>query len=106
MSDREEDSEGSDQEGSDALVLEGSQELDQEILARLGRIFEETLSLPVPPPEQDIIDTGLLDSLALVTLLFEIEQEFGLQIPLESLDIDDFRSLAGIARLLTKAATP
>jgi acyl carrier protein len=85
---------------------EGAEGPDQEVLARLGRIFEESLSLPAPPPEQDIIDTGLLDSLMLVTLLFEIEQQFGLQIPLESLDIDDFRSLAGIARLLTKATAP
>lgn len=69
-------------------------------MARLARLFEETLSMPAPPPEEDIIETGLLDSLGLVTLLFEIEQEFGLQIPLESLEIDDFRSLAGIARLL------
>ena len=37
-----------------------------------------------------------------MTLLFEVEQEFGLQIPLESLEIDDFRSLTGIAQLLAK----
>jgi D-alanine--poly(phosphoribitol) ligase subunit 2 len=85
---------------------EGSESSDQAIVARLGRIFEESLSLPAPAPAQDIIETGLLDSLALVTLLFEIEQEFGLQIPLESLDIDDFRNLEGIALLLTKAGTP
>jgi acyl carrier protein len=85
---------------------EGGEGPDQEVLARLGRIFEESLSLPAPAAEQDIIDSRLLDSLALVTLLFEIEQEFGLQIPLESLDIDDFRSLADIARLLSKAAAP
>ncbi len=82
---------------------DGSEEgPSQEVLARLARIFEESLSLPAPAPHEDIIETGLLDSLALVTLLFEVEQEFGLQIPLESLDIDDFRSLTGIAQLLAK----
>jgi len=73
---------------------------DREIVARLGRIFEEALSLPAPAPDEDIVESGLLDSLALVTLLFEIEQQFGFEIPLESLEIDDFRSVAGIARLL------
>lgn len=72
---------------------------------RLARLFEETLNMPAPPAQQDIIETGLLDSLGLVTLLFEIEQEFGLQIPLESLEVDDFRSLAGIARLLTSSVS-
>jgi acyl carrier protein len=79
----------------------------EETLARLARLFEETLNMPAPAPDEDIIETGLLDSLGLVTLLFEIEQEYGLQIPLESLDIDDFRSLGGIARLLTsKVSAP
>ena len=104
MADQGEGLAGPNQAGSGTPGQEGAEDLDQETLVRLGRIFEEALSLPAPAPEQDIIETGLLDSLALVTLLFEIEQQFGLQIPLESLDIDDFRSLAGIALLLTKAA--
>ncbi|MFI5009067.1 MAG: acyl carrier protein [Solirubrobacterales bacterium] len=81
----------------------GAEDPGQEIPARLKRLFEETLNIPAPAPEEDIIERGILDSLGLVTLLFEIEQEFGLQIPLESLEIDDFRSLAGIARLLTSS---
>jgi acyl carrier protein len=86
------------------LVTE-PREPDEQIMARLRRIFEESLSLPPPDPEVDMIETGLLDSLVLVTLLFEIEQEFGLQIPLESLEVEDFRSLGGIVRLLSKAAS-
>ncbi len=78
---------------------------EENIVGRLGRIFEESLSMSAPAPDVDIIEAGLLDSLALVTLLFEIEREFGLEIPLESLEIDDFRSIAGIAQLLSKAAS-
>ncbi len=70
---------------------------DQEIVARVQRIFEEVLNLSAPAADTDIIEAGLLDSLALVTLLFEVEQEFGVEIPLESLEIDDFRSLERIA---------
>jgi D-alanine--poly(phosphoribitol) ligase subunit 2 len=75
---------------------------EAEIVAVIERIFEETLSISAPGPEVDIIDAALLDSLGLVTLLFEIEQELGLQIPLESLEVDDLRSIRLIARLLLR----
>lgn len=70
---------------------------DQAIVSRIERIFEEVLNISVPTPQTDIIEGALLDSLALVTLVFEVEQEFGLQIPLEALEIDDFRSIESIA---------
>ncbi len=73
---------------------------DQAIVSRIQRIFEEVLSISSPAPQTDIIEAQLLDSLTLVTLLFEVEQEFGLQIPLESLEIDDFRSIERIARFV------
>jgi acyl carrier protein len=73
---------------------------EAEIVARIQNIFEQTLNIAAPAPETDIIETALLDSLALVTLLFGIEEEFGTQIPLESLEIDDFRTIERIARLI------
>jgi acyl carrier protein len=75
---------------------------DQETVSRIQRIFEEVLSLPAPKPQTDIVEAALLDSLALVTLLFEIEQEFQMEIPLESLEIDDFRSIESIARFIAR----
>jgi acyl carrier protein len=77
---------------------------EAEIVARIQRIFEDTLNVSAPAPETDIIESALLDSLALVTLLFGIEEEFATQIPLESLEIDDFRTVARIARLIGAAA--
>ena len=74
---------------------------DPALVSRIQSLFEEALSIPAPAPDADIIDGGLLDSLALVTLLFEIEVEFGVQIPLDSLEIDDFRTIERIARFVT-----
>ena len=73
---------------------------DNEIVSRIGRIFDESLGIAPPEPDIDIIDSALLDSLGLVTLLFGIEQEFGVEIALESLEIDDFRTIASIAELI------
>ena len=70
---------------------------DQAIVTRVQRIFDEVLNISVPSPQTDIIEGALLDSLALVTLVFEVEQEFDLQIPLEALEIDDFQSIDSIA---------
>jgi len=38
--------------------------------------------------------------LTLVQLLFDLERRFGVKIPLEELEIDDFRSINSIARLV------
>ena len=70
-------------------------------VARAQRVFEDALHVAAPGPDVDIIEAGLIDSLGLVTLLFELEQEFDVQLPLETLDVDDFRTLANIAQTLT-----
>ena len=73
---------------------------EQEITARIQRIFEETFDVSAPAPQTDIIEAGLLDSLGLLTLLFEIELRFGTEMPLESLEIDDFCTIENIAQLI------
>jgi acyl carrier protein len=75
---------------------------EAEVVAIIERIFSETLSITPPGQDVDIIDAALLDSLGLVTLLFEIEQELGLQMPLESLEVDDLRSIGLIAQLIVR----
>jgi D-alanine--poly(phosphoribitol) ligase subunit 2 len=73
---------------------------EAEVVAIIERIFNDTLSISPPAPEVDIIEAALLDSLGLVTLLFEIEQELSVQMPLDTLEVDDFRSIGQIARLV------
>jgi methoxymalonate biosynthesis acyl carrier protein len=76
---------------------------DPVAIARIQALFQDALNIPAPAPDADIIDGGLLDSLALVTLLFEMEVEFGVQIPLDSLEIEDFRTIDRIAALVATA---
>jgi methoxymalonate biosynthesis acyl carrier protein len=65
-------------------------------------IFAQTLNIQVPSDETDLIDGGLLDSLALVELVVEVEQRFGVTIPFDTLDIDDFRSVNSIGGVIEK----
>jgi D-alanine--poly(phosphoribitol) ligase subunit 2 len=78
---------------SEAASLEGE----------VRRLFREVLALDVPSADTDLIESGLLDSLALVEMLFELEQRFGVELALEELDVDSFRTTGRIADLVAKA---
>ncbi len=71
---------------------------EQSDIARAQRVFEEALNVAAPDPDVDIIKSGLIDSLGLVTLLFELEREFDVRVPLESLDVEDFRTIGNLVR--------
>jgi acyl carrier protein len=73
------------------------------MIGRIQRLFRDSTSVEVPSVDTDLIDGGLLDSLALVVLLYDIEQEFELELPLDELEIDDFRTLAGIADFVARS---
>lgn len=73
---------------------------------RIERIFRDSLSIEVPSPTTDIIATGLLDSLGLVTLLFELEQQFAITIDTETLDLDALSTVQGIADLVEGLTAP
>jgi acyl carrier protein len=45
-----------------------------------------------------------MDSLALVSVIMELETTFGISIPFEKLEIDNFRTLDGITQFIAKEA--
>lgn len=73
------------------------------IEGRVSRIFSDALGIDVPSPDTDVIERGLLDSLALVELLFAIEREFNVEIVLEQLEIESFRSIRSIAEFVGRS---
>ncbi len=64
---------------------------------QIMRIFSEKLYINVAGSDTDLIDGGVLDSSVFVELLFHLEQDFGLEVALEHLEIDNFRSVRRIA---------
>jgi acyl carrier protein len=59
-----------------------------------------------PSPDKDLIESGTIDSLTFVELLTRLEQEFSIRIPLDDLDLDQFRSIARISDFIqTKLPT-
>jgi acyl carrier protein len=70
---------------------------------QLEEMFREVVNVAVPP-EADLIESGLIDSLALVELLFAIEQRFGVDLAAEELDIESFRTIDSLAAAIVEAA--
>jgi len=55
------------------------------------------MHLQVPSLDTDLINTGLVDSLMFVGFLAQLEQEFGIQLSLQDLELDRFRTVTRIA---------
>ena len=73
---------------------------DSMTLERVRRLILESLNVVVSTDDTDLIDSGLIDSLALITIIAEIEQEFRLELPLDDLDVEQFRSVRRIAEFV------
>ncbi len=67
---------------------------------QISEIIREALQVEVPASDSDLIDLGLLDSLAIVSLIAEIELAFGFELPLDDFDVEHFRTVERIAAFL------
>jgi acyl carrier protein len=74
-----------------------------ELEERVRRILRERMNVEEPDVTADLFSSGALDSLALVELLLAIGDEFGVEIAIEELELEDFRSIRSIATLLQRA---
>jgi acyl carrier protein len=74
-----------------------------ELEGRVQRILRERMNVEEPDVTADLFASGALDSLSLVELLLAIGDEFGVEIPIEELELEDFRSIRSIATRLLRA---
>ena len=79
---------------------------DPDTTERLRDVLVRGLHTEPASVETDLIDSGLLDSLALVELLFAIEQEFGVTLDLAEFDIDNFRTIRRIGETIESLLIP
>jgi acyl carrier protein len=74
-----------------------------DIPGRIQGLFIRVLNTEISSPDEDIIESGLLDSLGLIELLSELEHEFGIVVDLAELETDDFRTVSSITELVMRA---
>jgi acyl carrier protein len=73
----------------------------RELSAQVADVVSERAGIDVPDTSTDLLDAGLLDSLALVTLIVALEETFGVQLPLDDFDVDHFRSIDAMSDFLS-----
>jgi D-alanine--poly(phosphoribitol) ligase subunit 2 len=71
--------------------------------ARVTGLINERLDMIIDDVDLDLFATGLLDSLAFVTLLQAIEEEFGITIGVDDIDLDTFRSISSIVSFVSNS---
>jgi acyl carrier protein len=67
------------------------------LASRIAELFTRQIHVEVPSPNTDLFEAGILDSMAFVEVVTLLEQEFGIKVSLEDLEIENFRSIAKIA---------
>jgi D-alanine--poly(phosphoribitol) ligase subunit 2 len=72
--------------------------LQQEIM----RIFVERFETRIEPSDVDLLEIGLVDSVKIVELVLELEQRFGVSLPFEELEIEDFRTVPRLAERIAR----
>jgi acyl carrier protein len=73
-----------------------------ETTTTICELFAAHLAIEVPAIEADLIESGLLDSLAVVDLLMQLERSFGFTVVMDDLDIEDFRTVERIAAYVAR----
>jgi acyl carrier protein len=73
---------------------------------RIARLLLEKLHVEVPSREMNLVETGILDSLGFVALLVSLEEEFGVQVIPDDLDLSHFGSIERIARFVRDHEAP
>jgi acyl carrier protein len=73
-----------------------------------GQLEEPARLLGIPlddlEPDFDLVGSGAVDSMRFVELLGSIEQEFGLQIDLDGVDIEKVTRVGGLTEVVLAAA--
>lgn len=75
------------------------------LVGDIRTVLRDHLTVMVDSPEVDLLEAGLIDSIGLVELILQLEDRFGVSLPMDTLEIDDFRSINKIADLITRLTT-
>ncbi len=74
-----------------------------DLAAEIGRLIRQNLGVNAGAAlDEDLIASGVLDSLTLIQLLADMEPHFSVTLPLEDLEIEEVRSVALLARLVAR----
>ncbi len=71
-----------------------------ELHNKITKLLLDRVHVEAPSIETDLMETGLLDSLTLVELMTSLEEEFGISISFDEIELDNFRSVKRISEFV------
>lgn len=71
---------------------------------KILEILLECCDAGITSPETDLLEGRIVDSLKIVDLVLALEQRFGVCLPFEELEIEDFRTVTRIAERVATAS--
>jgi acyl carrier protein len=80
------------------------QELEK-LRTGIFEIFVESFDTRLASGEVDLIEERLVDSVRLVDLVLQIELRFGVALPFEELEIEDFRTVSRLVDRIARATS-
>ncbi|NYZ17972.1 hypothetical protein HL658_35990 [Azospirillum sp. RWY-5-1] len=70
-----------------------TQDLDHALVG----LFETDLNVAVPSADTDLLEGGLLNSVTFVELVMLLEERFGVTVPIDDIEVEQFRTIHQIA---------
>src|SRR5690348_9586027 len=83
----------------------GRQDEIASLAEQIRALIQEKLLADPGSPTEDLVATGVVDSLSLIQLLVHVEERFAVTIPLTELELDDIRSVTSLAHLIANRKT-
>lgn len=77
----------------------------EDVIARISEILRSTTGEPIDSPDTNLLEAGILDSLALVDIVMQIETAFSVQISFDELELEDIESVRSLARVVKNAGS-
>src|SRR5262245_39227660 len=69
---------------------------------QITHLLSEKVHIEAQSVEMDLMESGLLDSLTLVELMASLEEQFGIHISFDEIEIDNFRSVKRITEFVNE----
>lgn len=70
---------------------------------KIAKIIEELNSIIIDDYDKDLLASGMIDSFDIVNLVVEIEDAFDMEIDVELVTPENFKSINAIAEMLEKS---
>lgn len=77
----------------------------EEILAELKGFFATATAGNTPGPDEDYFALGLVNSLLALELVAHVERRYDIEVGVEDLDLDNFRTMNRVAEFVRRKRT-